>query len=70
MLAIQIVQIISAVLLVVFILAQERGSGLGALSGSANQVFTSRRGVEKVVFNVTVLLIITFVVSSILMYVL
>ena len=66
------VQIISAILLVVFIIAQQRGSGLGSIAGSGggNQVFTSRRGVEKVMFNITIVLIAIFVISSLLAFLL
>ncbi|KKP38363.1 MAG: hypothetical protein UR28_C0017G0011 [Candidatus Peregrinibacteria bacterium GW2011_GWF2_33_10] len=68
---VQITQIISAILLVIFILAQQRGSGLGSMAGyGGNQVFTSRRGAEKVIFNITIILTVIFVSSSILIFVL
>ncbi len=66
-----VIQIVSGVLLTIFILAQQRGSGLGSIGGSSSggEMFSSRRGVEKIIFNVTVVLMIAFVASSIINYI-
>ncbi|OGJ51978.1 preprotein translocase subunit SecG [Candidatus Peregrinibacteria bacterium RIFOXYB2_FULL_32_7] len=67
---IKFIQIISAILLTIFIIAQQRGSGLGSIAGtSSNQVFTSRRGPEKIIFNATVVLLAVFVLSSLIMFI-
>jgi preprotein translocase subunit SecG len=64
----QIIQIISAVLLLIFILAQQKGAGIGVMGGgTGNQFISSRRGPEKVIFNGTVILAVIFVVSSIVL---
>jgi preprotein translocase subunit SecG len=57
---------ISAVLLVILVLIQTRGASLGAGSGSAAELHTTRRGVEKTIFQLTVLDSIVFVVSIIM----
>lgn len=59
-----IVQIILSVALVAAILLQTKGSGLGGIFGGQGAVYTSRRGVEKTIFNVTIGLAIAFFVSG------
>ena len=53
----------SAFLMVVAILLQQRGASLGAGFGSSGVLFTTRRGVEKFLFDVTIILAVIFVVS-------
>lgn len=66
--ALRIVQIIIAVAVIVFILLQVRGAGLGSIFGgsSAGSVFKTRRGVERLIFNITIVLVVLFAVVSIL----
>ena len=53
--------IITAIALVVGIILQSKGAGLGGLSGSdAGGVFTARRGIEKTLFWVTIIFSILF----------
>ncbi len=52
--------IILSVLLMLSVLLQQRGSGLGAGFGGDSAVFTTKRGAEKVLFNTTVVLAILF----------
>lgn len=61
--ALLVVQIISALLLLVAIMLQEKGSGLGeALTGSASASFqTTKRGAEKLLARATVVLMVLFV---------
>ncbi|MFQ5813944.1 MAG: preprotein translocase subunit SecG [Anaerolineae bacterium] len=59
-----IIQIILSVALVAAILLQTKGSGLGGIFGGQGAVYTSRRGVEKTIFNVTIGLAIAFFVSG------
>ena len=60
--AIRIVQIILCVAVIAFILLQTRGAGLGSVFGgsSAGSVFKTRRGVEKLVFNITIVFVVLF----------
>jgi preprotein translocase subunit SecG len=66
--AIQIIQIILSIAIIVFILLQVRGAGLGSAFGgsSAGSVFKTRRGVERLIFNTTVVLVVLFGLVSIL----
>lgn len=58
---IQIVQIILSVALMAVILAQAKGqAGLGGIFGGDSAVYHTRRGVEKTLFNVTVVLAVIF----------
>lgn len=60
--------IIVSVALVASVLLQSRGAGLGGLGGGdySGGSYHVRRGVEKLVFNVTIGLSITFFVLAIL----
>ena len=64
----RIVQIILSVAVVVFILLQARGAGLGSAFGgsSAGSVFKTRRGVERLIFNATIVFIVLFALISVL----
>ncbi len=64
MFALKIAQIIIAALLIVVILLQNKGSGLGSAFGGSNAVFTTKRGLEKKLYNITIILAILFFVVS------
>lgn len=59
----QIVTIISAVLMILAILLQQRGATLGAGFGSSGELYTTRRGVDKNLFEATIVLAVIFVLS-------
>lgn len=60
-------QIILATLLVLGILLQQRGAGLGgAFGGGDGFGFNTRRGAEKVLFNFTIAISILFVLSTLI----
>ncbi len=65
--AIRIVQIILCVAVISFILLQVRGAGLGSAFGgtSAGSVFKTRRGVERLIFNLTIVFVVLFAVVSV-----
>jgi len=65
--AIRIVQIILCVAVIIFILLQVRGAGLGSAFGgtSAGSVFKTRRGVERLIFNLTIVFVVLFAVVSV-----
>jgi preprotein translocase subunit SecG len=53
--------IITAVGLILSVILQSKGAGLGGLTGSdAGGVFTARRGIERVLFWITVMLSVVF----------
>ena len=59
----QYVTLISAVLLVVVILMQNQGAGLGGAWGGEGNFYRSKRGAEKALFIGTIVLSIIFVGS-------
>ena len=59
-----IIQIVLSIALVVLVLVQTKG-GLGGLFGGEGSVFHRRRGVEKTLFQLTIALVIVFVILSI-----
>lgn len=58
-----ITTIASAVLMVIAILLQARGASLGAGFGSSGELFTTRRGTDKSLFEATIVLSVVFVGS-------
>ena len=60
----QIAQIIVAVLLIVFILVQQRGAGLGGIFGGEGGVYRTKRGVEKTLFILTIIFAFLFIAIS------
>jgi len=58
--AIQILQIIVSILLILSILLQNRGAGLGASFGGGGEVYRTKRGAEKFLFRATIVLIAIF----------
>lgn len=59
----QIIVVASGVLMVVSILLQQRGASLGAGFGSSGELFTTRRGVDKNLFEVTIVFAVIFVLA-------
>ena len=60
----QIAQIIASILLVAIILVQIRGQGSGFF-GSGQASFRTRRGVEKTLFQFTIILAVVFTLLAI-----
>lgn len=58
--------VVVSILLVLSILSQQRSSGLSATFGGTGGFHVSKRGAEKVLFNLTIILAILFIASSIL----
>ncbi|MFA6228247.1 MAG: preprotein translocase subunit SecG [Patescibacteria group bacterium] len=61
-----VIQLISAVALVAVILLQNRGTGLGAAFGGEGNVYRTKRGLEQVLFNATIVIAIIFLGVSLL----
>lgn len=61
-----IVTIVSMVLLTVFVLLQTRGASLGAGFGGSGELFTARRGIDKTLHQITIILAVIFVLSLVL----
>ena len=62
---INIAQIIIAVALIGVVLLQVRGGGLGGIFGQPDTVYRTRRGMERTLFQSTILLAVIFVALSI-----
>jgi preprotein translocase subunit SecG len=57
--------IITSIALIASVLLQSKGAGLGGLTGAdSGSVFTARRGVERVLFRVTIALSVLFFVLA------
>jgi preprotein translocase subunit SecG len=57
------ITVVSAVLMVLMILLQSRGATLGAGFGSSGELFTTRRGLEKNLYETTIVVAVIFVLS-------
>lgn len=62
-----IAQILIAVALIATILFQLHGGGLGGIFGQSDSVYRTRRGIEKTLFKLTIVLAIIFVILAVLM---
>ena len=60
-----IAQIVIALALIAVLTLQVKGGGLGGIFGQADGVYRTRRGVEKTLFQVTIVLAIIFIALSI-----
>jgi len=59
--ALDIAMIITSIALIASVILQSKGAGLGGLTGGdAGGIFTARRGVEKLLFRVTIILSFVF----------
>ena len=58
-------QIVISIFLVLFILMQDKGTGLSATFGGSGNFYASKRGVEKVLSKGTALLAILFFINAI-----
>lgn len=61
-----IAQIVMSIILICFVMLQSRGGGLTGASQDQTTVFRTRRGFEKTLFQMTLVLGALFVVVSIL----
>ena len=59
----QITTLVSGFLMIVFILVQTRGASLGAGFGGSSEIHTDRRGVDKTIHQMTIVLVIVFSAS-------
>jgi preprotein translocase subunit SecG len=62
-----LIQIVISTALIVLIILQSKGAGLGSIfGGSDSGIYSTRRGVEKTLFNVTIGLSVAFFVVAII----
>jgi preprotein translocase subunit SecG len=58
--------IIVSIALVLSILFQVKGGGLGGIFGQADTVYRTKRGVEKTLFQFTIVMAVLFVIVTVL----
>ena len=61
-----VAQIVLAIGMVLAILLQVRGGGLGGIFGQPDTVFRTKRGVEKTLFQLTIALVVLFITISLI----
>jgi len=61
-----VAQIILSAALILAILLQIRSGGLGGIFGQPDTVYRTKRGMEKTLFQFTIVLVILFIIVSIL----
>ena len=63
--ALSVTQIVLSILLILVILLQVKGGGLGGIFGQADSVFRTRRGLERRLFQLTIILVVLFLIVAI-----
>ncbi|MBP9819440.1 preprotein translocase subunit SecG [Candidatus Woesebacteria bacterium] len=63
--ALLVFQIITSVVIISSILLQAQGSGLGSTWSGGGETYHTRRGLEKVVFYLTIISVGVFILTSI-----
>ena len=63
---INILNIFFAILIVLLIMIQGKGAGLGSAWGGSGEMYQTRRGFEKITFRLTVICIIIFFILSVI----
>jgi len=61
----EIAQLIVSIVLVIALLLQVRGGGLGGIFGQATGAYRTKRGIEKTLFRFTIIMMVIFVIISI-----
>jgi preprotein translocase subunit SecG len=64
-----IAQIIISVALVACVLLQQRGGGIGVVGGLQTQFYGTRRGLEKIIFWLTIILGILFIALAVISFI-
>lgn len=61
---ISLIQIILGILLILVIIIQQKGSGLGSAFGGDLSFYRTKRGAEKLLFYATIVIAVAFITSS------
>ncbi|MDO8626529.1 MAG: preprotein translocase subunit SecG [Candidatus Magasanikbacteria bacterium] len=59
-----IIQLVLAIILILVILLQHKGSGLGSAFGGSSNVYSTKRGLDKILHYITIITSIIFFVFS------
>lgn len=60
-----VAQIVLSIALIMVVLFQVRGGGLGGIFGQPDTVYRTKRGVEKTLFQLTIVLVVLFIIVSV-----
>ena len=63
---ISLIQVILGVLLILVIIIQQKGSGLGSAFGADLGFYRTKRGAEKILFYATIILSLAFIFASLI----
>ncbi len=61
-----VAQIVVSIAMILAVMLQVRGGGLGGIFGQPDTVYRTKRGVERTLFQLTIVLVIAFIVIAIL----
>lgn len=61
-----VAQIVLSLAIIMVVMLQVKGGGLGGIFGQPDTVFRTKRGLEKTLFQLTIILMVLFVTISIL----
>lgn len=61
-----VAQILVSIFLIIFILLQQRGTALGSAFGGGGEFYLTRRGIQKKIFYLTIILGTLFILLSFL----
>jgi preprotein translocase subunit SecG len=61
----EIAQLVVSIVLIIALLLQVRGGGLGGIFGQATGAYRTKRGIEKTLFQLTIVMMVIFVIISI-----
>jgi preprotein translocase subunit SecG len=61
-----IIQVILAIVLIIVILLQNQGAGLGATFGGEGNVYRTKRGPEKILFIATIVISALFLLTALI----
>jgi protein translocase SecG subunit len=57
-------QIVAAVIIIILVVIQSKGTGIGSTFGGDMGFYGTKRGAEKMLFILTIVVAVTFVISS------
>lgn len=64
----KLIYTVISLLLIVTVLSQSKGNGLSATFGGTGEFYAQKRGAEKVLFNITLILAVIFIGMSVSFY--
>lgn len=59
-----VVQLVLAILIIAIILLQQKGSGIGGAFGGSSNIYSTKRGIDKILHYTTIILAVVFFIFS------